>query len=218
MTAAPTTTSKKRNLTPKQWAEAEALWESGTVIYEDLVKKFGCSTSTFERHFKKHKTVKGAAAAAAKKKVEERLAAAAVDEATLTAARIRETKESHYKMASGLAQLAFNEILQAKKDGNPVSVALNNLKSLEAAMNVIKKAGEERYKVLGLDRPDAVDPDDLPELLITELTAEQIKELRDRDLTELDEIAAKAAVPAGGDDTDDEEDLEDDGDSVVEES
>lgn len=216
MTAAPTTTPKKRNLTPKQWAEVEALWESGTVIYEDLVKKFGCSTSTFERHFKKHKTVKGAAAAAAKKKVEERLALAAVDEATLTAARIRETKESHYKMASGLAQLAFNEILQAKKDHNPVSVALNNLKALDAAMNVIKKAGEERYKVLGLDRPDAVDPDDLPELLITELTAEQIKELRDRDLTELDEIAAKSTVPADGDD--DDEDLEDDGDEVVEES
>ena len=217
MTAAPTTTVKKRNLTLKQWAEAEALWESGTVIYEDLVKKFGCSISTFERHFKKNGIVKGAKAAAAKKKVEERLAAAAVDEATLIAARIRETKESHYKMASGLAQLAFNEILQAKKDLLPVATALNNLKALDAAMTVIKKAGEERYKVLGLDRPDAVDPDELPELLITELTAEQIKELRDRDLTELDELAA-AGKPAQADASDDDgdEDIED-GNDVVEE-
>lgn len=217
MTAAPTTTAKKRNLTLKQWAEAEALWESGTVIYEDLVKKFGCSISTFERHFKKNGIVKGAKAAAAKKKVEERLAAAAADEATLIAARIRETKESHYKMASGLAQLAFNEILQAKKDSNPVSVALNNLKALDAAMTVIKKAGEERYKVLGLDRPDAVDPDELPELLITELTAEQIQELRDRDHSELDDVLAaeKPGAAPANDDGDDEE--IDDGGDVVEE-
>lgn len=217
MTAAPTTTAKKRNLTLKQWAEAEALWESGTVIYDDLVKKFGCSISTFERHFKKKGIVKGAKAAATKKKVEERLAAAAVDEAALVAARIRETKETHYKMASGLAQLAFNEILQAKKDGKPVAVALNNLKAIDAAMNVVRKAREDRYAVLGLDRPDAVDPDELPELLITELTAEQIQELRDRDHSELDDVleAAKAA-PDGANDDEGDEDIED-GDDVVEE-
>ncbi len=216
MTAAPTPIPKKRNLTPKQWAEAEALWESGTVIYEDLVKKFGCSISTFERHFKKHGNVKGSKAAAAKKKVEEKLAAAAVDEATVIAARIRETKEAHYKMADNLAKLAFGEILQAKRDNQPVSVALNNLKAIDAAMNVVKKAREERYAVLGLDRPDAVDPDELPELLITELTAEQIKELRDRDMTELDDImqAQKPAAPASDDD--DEQDIAD-GDDVVEE-
>jgi hypothetical protein len=57
VTAAPT---KTRNLIPKQWAEAEALLESGSVIYDDLVIEKGAKE-------------------AAKNKVEERLAVAAFD-------------------------------------------------------------------------------------------------------------------------------------------
>lgn len=182
MTKSTTSASPVRKLTLKQWAEAEALWESGTVIYDDLVKKFGRSISTFERHFKKKGVIKGAKVAVAKKKVEEKLASVAVDDATVTAMRIRETKEEHYKYAALLAKLAWNEILQTKKDSNPVSVAVNNLKALDVAMNVLTKSRTERWAVLGLDRADAIDPDELPELIISELTAEQIQELRDRDL------------------------------------
>jgi DNA-binding transcriptional ArsR family regulator len=215
VTAAPKTT--KHRLSAKQWAEAEALWESGTVTYEDLMKKFGLAQSSFERHFKKTGTVKGARAAAIKAKVDEKLATAAIDEATVIAARIKETKEQHYTMSANLSKLAYAEILQAKKDGHPVAVALNNLKALDKAMDVLAKGRAERYAILGLDRPDAVNPDELPELVISELTAEQIEELRKRDEADLDEVPTGAnqnAVQA--DEVDD--DLEDDGDAVVEES
>jgi DNA invertase Pin-like site-specific DNA recombinase len=203
---------KKRNLTPKQWAEAEALWTSGAVTYEDLVKKYGKSISTFERHFKSKGLSKGASAAAVKKKVEERLASNTIDEATVIAARIKETKEQHYSWSTNLAKLAWNEILTAKSNGHPVATVMNNLKSLGAAANVIKAMREERWAVLGLDRPDAVDPADLPELLIAELTAEQIQELRDRDHSEIDDIIAPPA--ATGDEDDDDPESSDD---VVEE-
>ncbi len=206
--ADPVTKAKVKVLTPKQWAEAEALWESGQVIYEDLVTKFGRSRSTFERHFKKRGLVKGAKAAATKKKVEEVLEKTAIDEATVIAARIKETKEQHYTMAQGLAKLTWAEILQTKKDGAPVAVALNNLKALDAAMNVLKKAREERWAVLGLDRPDAVDPDELPELVISELSAEQIKELRDRDITELDDLPVNQN---GSQDSQSDDDIVDEG-------
>lgn len=171
------------------------MWESGDFIYEDLVKRFGKAASTFERHFKKHGIVKGAKAAATKKKVEEKLASAAVDEVTVMAVRVKETKEEHYKMAAALAKLTWNEILKTKQDGSPVAVALNNIKTLDAAMNVLTKARQERWAVLGLDRPDAVDPDELPELVISELTEEQIKELRDRDDTGLEDAPVVQGNP-----------------------
>lgn len=217
MTAAAKTT--KNRLTVKQWAEAEALWESGTVTYEDLMNKFGLAQSSFERHFKKKGIVKGAKAAAIKAKVDEKLAVAAIDEATIIAARIKETKEQHYTMSANLSKLAYSEILQAKKDGQPVAVAMNNLKALDKAMDVLAKARTERYAILGLDRPDAIDPDEMPELVISELTAEQIEEMRKRDEADLD------ALPAGANQNvvqPDEEDLDegdgDDEDAVVEES
>ena len=181
---------KTRLVTEKQWREAEAMWRSGDFTYEDLVKKFGKARSTFERHFKKFKIIKGENAAKTKKKVEEKLADAAVNDVTVLALRVREAKEEHYKMASAIGKLTWQEILKTKQDGVPVAVAMNNIKTLDAAMGVIAKVRTEKWAVLGLDKPDAVDPDELPELVISELTEEQVKELRDRDITEMDDITA----------------------------
>lgn len=188
--AAPDTAveEKKRRLTPKQWAEAEALWASGEVTLPDLSKKFGISDQALHKHMKRRGIEKGAKAEAHKKKVEEAVTAAAVDDATILAARIRETKEEHYKMATAIAKMSFNEILEAKRNGSPVAVATNNLKALDNAMNVLTKARMERWAVLGLDRADSFDDEGLPELLISELTAEQIQELRNRDFNEFDDI------------------------------
>lgn len=207
----------RKRLTRKQWAEIEALWESGAVIYEDLVKKFGLNQSSFERHFKKRGIVKGAKAEATKKKVEEKLAQAAIDEATVIAARIKETKEQHYTMSSNLSKLAWAEILQAKKDLQPVAVAMNNLKALDKAMDILKKAREERWAILGLDRPDAVDPEELPELIISELTAEQIEELRRRDESELEDLPGTANQNALQPNVEDSDEHLDEDDGVVEE-
>lgn len=207
------TDNPKRRLTPAQWAEVEAQWAAGTVTYEDLVAKYGCAMSTFERHFKKRKIGKGTAAAATRKAVEDRLVAASIDEATILAARIKETKEQHYTMASNLGKLVWNELLEAKKAGAPMASAINNLKALDLAAAALKKVREERWAVLGLDRPDAVDPDEVPELQITELTADQIQALRDRDHNEMDDVA-----PAQDDAQDDSNDeTDDDDDSVIEE-
>lgn len=193
--------AKPRYLTPKQWAEIEALWESGTVTIEDLVKKYGRARTTFERHFAKSKVTRGAKTAVAKKRVEEVIVKAAVDDAMILAARVRETKEDHYKMASGISKLIWREILNAEKAGAPLATTLNNIKALKEAATGLKAVREERWAILGLDRPDAVDPDELPELVISELTADQVQELRDRDHTELavdDDI-----VDIGGDEDDD---------------
>src|SRR3569832_1941819 len=171
----PATKPKTRNLTPKQWREAEAMWESGDFIYEDLVKKFGKSISTFERHFKKHGVIKGAKAAATKKKVEEKLAAAAVDEATVQAARIRETKEEHYKMASAIGKLTWNEILKTKQDNVPIATALNNIKTLDTAMSVLSKARAEKWAVQKQNKPNTKKPNKQPKKNKTKQTTEQIQ-------------------------------------------
>lgn len=221
VTVAAKTTSRRLNA--KRWAEAEALWESGTVTYDDLIARFGLAQSSFERHFRKHNITKGAKAALLKSKVEEKLTQAVIDDATVIAARIRETKEQHYTMSSNLSKLAYAEILQAKKDGNPVAIAMNNLKALDKAMDVLAKARNERWAVLGLDRPDAVNPDELPELVISELTAEQIDDLRKRDEADLEGMGATASAPIAdngvddGSDDDGEPDDDSDGSDVVEE-
>lgn len=207
--AAPATAEegkKTKRLSPKQWAEAEALWAVGDVTLVQLATKFGISDRAIQRHMTDKGVKKGAKAEEHKKKVSEAVTSAAVDDATITAARIRETKEEHYKMSAAIAKMSFNEILEAKRNGSPVAVAMNNLKAFDAAMNVLQKARMERWAVLGLDREDTIDEDGLPELLISELTADQIQDLRDRDFNEFEELDADVVqVDAGGQDTPDDD-------------
>lgn len=171
-------------LTPRQWAEAEALWESGEASLEQLAKRFGKTQVALSQHFTKKGIVKGSAVSEHARRVKEEVAKASLEDATVLASRIKETKEEHYKMASNLAKLTWAEILQAKQSEAPISTRLANLKALDTAMNVLKKAREERYSVLGLDRIDAIDESEVPELVISELTADQIESLRDRNFNE----------------------------------
>lgn len=190
MTEAKTKTkakAKSKRLPARTWAVIDALWEAGDATYNDLVAKFGVSRQGLRTHFKSKGIIQGSKKQEIAKVVSEDLTKAVSEEATILAARIKETKEEHYKMASGLAKLTWAEILKAKQDGVPVGTAINNLKALDTAMTVLKKAREERYSVLGLDK-DAVDENEVPELVISELTADQIETLRKRSFSEIEEI------------------------------
>ena len=194
----PTVKKPRARLTEKEWRQATTLYEAGEVTIEDLAKKFDRHPQSFIKRFKRDGIVKGSKSAALKAKVEEKVKEEAVNDAAIIAGRIKETKEEHYKMASALAKLTWAEVLKAKQDGVPVGAALNNLKALDTAMAVLKKAREERYAVLGLDRPDAIDENDVPELVIQELTAEQIAALRERnfnDIVEVDEELEGLELP-----------------------
>ncbi|MFM0095665.1 hypothetical protein PQQ87_08630 [Paraburkholderia nemoris] len=171
----------KKRLTPRQWAEAEALWAAGDITLSGLCEKYGLQKAAFVRHFQKAGIKKGDKAGDIRAAAEDAVNKAAKEEAALLAQRIRETKEEHYKMAAGLAKLTWAEIIKAKQENTPFGAIINNVKSLELAMNALKKAREERYACLGLDRDDYVDEEALPDLVIQELTPEQIEHLRERD-------------------------------------
>lgn len=182
------TTEKKTQPKPKQWAEAEALWELGEATRDEIAKKLNVTPTAVTMHMKKVGCVRGSRAEEHRKRVSEEVAEAALSDATVHAQRIKETKDDHYVMASALAKLAWGEIRQAKQDRSPLSVVTSNIKAIEAAMNVIAKARIERWAVLGLDRPDAVDTNELPSLVIEELTADQIEELRNRDFNSFEDF------------------------------
>lgn len=203
----------------KQWAEAEALWEAGDITLEQLAAKFGRHRSTFHRHFTEKKIKRGSSAEAHKATVKTAVAAAAVDEHTVLAARIRETKEDHYKMSSALAKLTWQEVLKAREDGRAMATILGNVKALEIVANTLKKIREERFTILGLDKSDFIDEDGLPELVISELSAEQVEALKARDEADLDMDLELVQVDESGKKYDESEDDlgddDDDGNVVV---
>lgn len=194
-----------RQMKPKEWAEAEALWESGNVTLAELSKRFGKVEETFSRYFASHGIKKGSKQAQTSEMVKEEVVKSMVDDAKVLSTRIRETKEEHYKMTSAITKLVMNEVLSAKNSGMPYEAKGNNIKALKDAMSVIKMAREERWAILGLDDPDSINEDELPELMISEMTAQQIADMHRKQEQASQEFIDEIEGVLGSTDIDDDE-------------
>lgn len=174
--------SKKRSISPARWAEIEHAWTHGKFAeLQDMVDHFGDVTKAqLQERFKTKKLRRGQAIDEYNQKLQQELQRQAEEDAKLLAERIRETREFHYKTATNIAVLAWAELTAAKKNGLAMSTTKPNVVALGEAMKVMKIAREERYAVLGLDREqeDEDQNEGLPELMVHEMTAEQVDQVR----------------------------------------
>lgn len=202
--------SGRRVLTHRQWAEAEAIWASGLMGRRALAEKFGVSETSISKHMTAAGIKRGERAHEHREKVQKELEKAQATEAAIAAERIREATEEHYKMVSGLGKLTWQEVLTAKQEGRPVATALPNLKALETAIGNIKKVREEKWALLGLDKEKEIDDEDLPELVISELTADQVTNLRNQDFGDFEELTVDEVSEDDSDDIAEENEDEED--------
>lgn len=173
-------------LTDAQWAEAGTLWEVGDASLSQLAERFGAREETLSRGLKARGYEKGVKAAEHAEKVVEHVEKTLMDDAAKYAERVRETKEQHYRYSESIAKLVMAEIVKAQRADRPFSNAMDNIKALRQAATTLAITRGERWAVLGLDK-EQPDPDELPELLVSVLTAEQIAEINqgDGDLDDL---------------------------------
>lgn len=164
-------------LTPGQWREAETLWESGEVTLRQLSERYGKTIETFKNHFAKYGVKKGVRKEELRKVAQEAAREQARNDAKIISERIKDTKDSHYKMAKHIAELTYNEILRVKQESGQFRSIKMDIQALLLAAETLKKVREERWVVLGLDK-DVVDEDALPELVMSTMTEEQVQELR----------------------------------------
>lgn len=176
-----------KRMTNRQRAEAMALWRSGTVTLTELAKKYNKSTNALVMLFKKNNVKKGETAdkvtEAVTRKINEKLIN--TDDIVV---RARDTKEEHYKIASGIAKLTWSLIVMAKKNNKPMRTILHDLRALKNAAEIFKIAREERFVSLGIKEFENLGDKPLPQLVVKELTGEDIKRIQNTRLgdSELD--------------------------------
>lgn len=107
-----------------------------------------------------------------------------VNDATVLANRIRETKEEHYKMSAGIAKLVWFTISKARQEGKSVASVGYDLKALKVAAETLRITREDRYAVLGISEDDDAEDKPLPDLVVQELTAEDIIQIQKQKLME----------------------------------
>ena len=205
-----------KHLTLVQKAEAIALWKAGSVTLDDLAKKFKKDPSTFARLFREGEIVKGSESEAIVRKVTEMVEQSIVTDSAILAQRIKETKEDHFKMARGVAKLTWSLLLSARQENRPMGLLAADMKALQSAAIIFKLTREESYAVLGIKNDDDNGDRPLPDLVVQELTAKDIKAMHAQKLMSDDELSGlkvsefgdEELIPVIGDDEEENERVE----------
>lgn len=167
-----------KQLNAAEKAEAIALWRAGNTTLDQLAEKFSRSRGTFLRLFNAQGVAKGELGAEVARKVAEAVETASVGEIEVFAQRIKETKDEHYKIASGLTKLAWGLIVQCRQDKKSFTTIGMDLKALKYAADIFKTARDERYALLGLNEKESADDDEIGDLVVQEVTQEEIQEMK----------------------------------------
>lgn len=194
-------TRRGKTLTTAEKAEAITLWRNGSTTLDELAARFDRDRTTFLRLFNNEGVTKGEASAELARKVAEVVDNNAVNEAGVIAQRIRETKEDHYKMIRGMSKLAWSTLAAAKTEKKPLATTINDLKAIQTATQIFKISREECFALLGLDDKDRNDDTPMPDLVLHELTADQIKEMTSQRVEE-DDLGIAAGAPEMADEDD----------------
>lgn len=173
------TAASKVRLTPKEKAQAIALWRSGEATLEDLSKRFKKRPETFSRLFKKLSIAKGSAIAEAAAKLEEATISHAEAEHQESLRRLKAVRDEHFKMSTGLAKLAWAEIVRARQASLPLDTLKDTMATLKIAGDLIGNARKELFEILGAEKLEKDEElDDLPELTVRELTNNEIEQIQ----------------------------------------
>ena len=203
----------RKQMTPVEKAKAITLWKSGTVTLDNLAARFKRDRHTFVRLFNSAGVSKGVDAAAIEKKVSDKIAEQvakdALADAAITAQKIKETKDQHYTMAKQIAGVTFKLLHDTiGTPGMAIGTKINDFKALREAASTIKICRDERFAVLGLNADKVMDDEvDLPDLLIGEISDEEIRARRAAEASEMGLDVADLPTSPVDHDADDDDDI-----------
>jgi hypothetical protein len=176
-------TSKKkkgvRHLDSRRRSEIILMWKSGQFTLDQIATRVGAHRNTIVRLIKVAGVKKGQDSAAILAKAKERLEQEQQSEAEEVAKRIKETRNSAYKLLDVVDKMIAIEITEARKEKAHIGTRINNMKALNIASDTVLKNWRGRAEILGI-ADKAPDDADLPSLEITEMTNEQIREMQQR--------------------------------------
>jgi hypothetical protein len=166
---------RKPKLKPATWAEIAEYWETGQYTLKELSARYKISPESISQKMKKMGKVKGARAGEISKEITNVVRQEAVIPARVVAERLRDTREQHYEWSSNLTRMMMHQIaVTVVKDKKPISAIADDIRAYERALNALKVGREERFAALGVREDDSSQTQELQELPIREMTAEEV--------------------------------------------
>lgn len=176
----------RTSFTAEELARLGVLYETGDYTLAELGDMFDRDPSLLARKLKEQKVKKGSTAKRQKEQLQAELEKDMQKNRQLKVTRANETKEDHYNYARDVSKVIFNEVASAVKESrdpkNPDAFAFakrkSNFQALKSALDGLAAGQGQRNIALGLDKGDIMDEDEIPELGIFEMTAEEIEDVK----------------------------------------
>jgi predicted DNA-binding protein YlxM (UPF0122 family) len=191
-----------RRLLARDWLEIVQMARSGVPV-NNIAKSFKVAVSTVYVGLKKRRVTIGAYTTPAAEFEESQ-------ERKELLKRVRETKENDYKYTEFIQRRSIKLLMDAEKDGRAPGTAIDDLKALKAAMDVVRAGTDNKWRILGLDKDNADVDKELTELPIREMTEAEIVAERDKQL--LDDTTLEGLEDLQDEMEEGEEEYEDEGD------
>lgn len=121
--------------------------------------------------------------------------------------QIKQTKDFAFKSNAWIKRRMMTELLNAEKEGKPISVKQDNLKTLKLAMDILRAGTDNDWMVLGLDKENEHADQELPELPIREMSNSEIEAIRDKQILEDLEMGISPDEEIPEDEEDDEDEF-----------
>jgi hypothetical protein len=214
-------TRKKRRyvrLSPSTWTEICGLWEVGDVTLPELAERYSVNTRTLQAQFAKRKIIKGSKAAELAAVVMKEVLKGELGDQDKITHRAVETREAGYVNATIVEGLVMAQLALAQKDPTQAYKAITAMRMLSLAAGTLERLRALKWCALGLDKENAL-RDVMPELIIRDLSKEELKALAERD--ESDEESdlgipiAPTSTESGFAGTDESDDIIVEGDEII---
>lgn len=170
---------KSKRLTPREYARAKQMWQSGDYSLKEISDTVGVSATALSRRFKRDSVSKGSDAkkvSAAVKRAIEKTSAAQAEELASTA---HDIKMLALKSIELFNKKNYADIVACIKTNRPLAEIQGDLKALKIASEIVSMNYGTGARILGLDQDLNLD-DALPELQIHLMTENDVAELREQ--------------------------------------
>lgn len=172
-----------KRLSDEQWQAAKIKWRSGNYTLEQLSEEFKVSPQALQRRFKRNDVIKGEDKMAYEEKIREAELRARADVARKEEKAMREKADGLKKFILSAVEITGKKLMaeMAKNRDAPLEALQESAKAAKEITLVMKNSADIVEKIVPSEE---VDPDDLPELYVSELTKDDIEEIKRAQLEE----------------------------------
>ncbi|MCK2057195.1 hypothetical protein [Methylobacterium sp. 37f] len=164
-------------LADDQWAEAETAWASGSATLPELAHRFAVTERGLQARFAKRGIEKGQSAKALAVQVAARVMEEQAAQVETLAERAQTIREVTYSNAAKVERAIMDRLDAAAADPSQTFAAAAAIKMLTNAAAALERLHSLKRSALGISDDDVSD-DEMPVLLIRDMTRGEIEDMR----------------------------------------